>query len=294
MALYKKPANVRYVDMCIYVDENAYRTDLTEDEENKIFEYLFHIAKMLAYKAKYFNRNEYYDDFAVYLATNVYFRLKNPKQFEIDPETNEPKLSKIKSCLNYMKNVAYLRKIEFEQEFYSQTFSPVISEGDSVYYDTTYSFADKLAEVADEINMVEFDICLGEICKTIKNFLKKIPYKSNTTTWTNIYLSCLLTFLSTLTLSNKSIEHINNLKFDINNRPRALEKLYSDNPENFVILYHLDKNMRDYIWILVQELKHLISKDLSLSLHTYIPTTSMMNALAIADINLDEYTEYGE
>lgn len=292
--MYKKPANIKYTDMCIYIDRNVYRDDLTEAEENKIFEYLFHIAKMLAYKAKYFTRTEYYDDFAVYFATSVYFRLKNKKQFEIDEETNEPKLTKIKSCLNYMKNVAYLRKIEFEQEFYSQTFSPVLTDGDDVIYDTKYSFADKLAEVSDEISAVEFDICLGEICKTTRNFLKRIPYKQGTITWMNIYLSCLLTMLSTLTLSNRSIEHINNLKFDINNRPRALEKLYSDNPQSFVILYHLDKSMQDYIWILVQEIKHIMSKDLSLSLHTYIPTTSMLNALAIADINLEEYNDYGD
>ena len=91
---------MKYTDMCIYIDKNVYRDDLTEDETNTIFEYLFHIAKMLAYKAKYFNKAEYYDDFALYFASSVYFRLTNKKQFEIEPETNEPKLTQVKSVLN--------------------------------------------------------------------------------------------------------------------------------------------------------------------------------------------------
>jgi len=291
--LFKKPNNVRYVDMCIYIDNNIYRDNLTEEEQNTIYEYLYHLANMLARKANYFNQSQYYEDFAAYFASNVYFRLTNPKQFQIDPETGEPKLTKIKSVLNYMKNVLYLRKIEFEQEFYSQVLSPSM-EDTVVTYDMQYTFADKLSESIEDISSLDFDLCLSDICKTAKNFLKRIPYKTNKTVWNNIYLSCLLTLLNILTLPNKTIERINNLKYDIHNRPKAVDNLYKDSPENLVILYHLDDSMRDYIWVLVQEIRHLMAKDLSLTLKTYVPVTSTMNAMALADINLEEYNNYGD
>lgn len=292
--LFKKPNNLKYTDMCIYIDNNIYRTDLSEDEENLIFEYLYHIANMLARKANYFNNKEYYDDFAIYFASSIYFRLKSPKQFEIDPETNDYKLTRIKSVLNYMKNVIHLRKIEFEQEVYSQTLSPTIGKDEDVEYALNYTFADKLSESIEDISAVDFELCLNNICLTTKNFLKRIPYRTNSVTWYNIYLSCLLTLLNIFTLSNKTITRINNLKYDIHNRPRAIDSLFKDSPENYVILYHIDKSMQDYIWILTQEIKHLLAKDLSLTLHNYMPVSSALNAIALADINLEEYTEYGD
>lgn len=294
MALFKKPNHLKYTELCMYIDENVYRDDLTTEEENTIFEYLYHIANMLARKGGYFSRSEYYEDFAAYFASSVYFRLRNPKQYIIDPKTNEPKLSKIKSVLNYMKNVAYLRKMEFEQEFYSQALSPALNESDDVEYALNYTFSDKLSESIEDITAVDFELCLNDICLTTKNFLKKIPYKTNPVVWNNIYLSCLLTLINNLTLSNKTIARIDNLKYDIRNRPRAVDNLFKDSPENYVILYHLDKSMRDYIWILTQEVKHLIAKDLSLSLHNYIPVSTSLNTIALADINLEEYSDYGD
>ena len=293
-ALFKKPSNMKYTDMCIFIDNNVYRDDLTEEEENLIFEYLYHIIKMLAYKAKYFNKAEYYEDFAVYLATDMYFRLKNPKQFQFDEETGEWKLTKIKSCLNYIKHIISGRKKEFTDQIFSQIYTQAPDEENPPVYDMNYSFGDKLSEALEEINLVDFDLCLGNICATTKNFLKQIPYKSNPKVWYNIYLSCILTLLNNLTLSNKTKERIANLKYDIKNRPHAVDNLFLGSSESTVILYHLNKSMQDYIWILVQEIKHLMAKDLSLTLHTQVPLPSAVNAIALADINLEEYMGYND
>jgi len=291
MALFTKPHKVKYTDMCIYIDNNAYRDDLTEDEENLIFEYLYHIANMLARNAKYFNRSDYYEDFAIYFATSIFLRYRNPKQYQTDPDTGETKLPKIKSVLNYMKTVVYPRKVEFEQKFYSQIFSNQ-DECEDVVYNTNFTFSDRLSQSIESISMSEFSMCLGDICKTTRRFLKCIPYRTNKVVWNNIYLSCLLTLLNIITISNRDMERVSELKRDI--QERTYLNLYKDTPENSVILYHLDSNMRDYIWILVQEIKHVIAKDLSFSLHTYVPATSSLNAIALADINIEEYNNYGE
>lgn len=289
---YKKPKDVRYVDMAIWIDHNAYKEDITEDDDLQLFEYLFHIARMLAVKSGYFRRTEYFDDFGTFFATWMFMRYKNVKQYEIDELTGEPKLEKVRSCLNYMKGVLYARKVEFEQKFYSQAFSPAVQEGEEVEYATNYTFADKLSETIDDINSREFDICLGQVCKTMRAFLKQIPYRYNSIIWNNIYLSCLLTFLNTITLSKRERHRVMNLKKDIQNRPRALNGLYNLEPEKAVILYHLEPSMQDYIWILVQELKHTIAKDLSLTLKTYVPFNSSLNLIALADINLEDFDYY--
>jgi hypothetical protein len=90
----------------------VYREDLSEDEDKLIFEYLYHLIEMLAYKAKFFSRYQYYEDFALYAASDIFIRLKNPKQFEYDGNGN-PKLKKIKSILNYIKAVLYAKKVDF-------------------------------------------------------------------------------------------------------------------------------------------------------------------------------------
>lgn len=164
--------------MCIYIDNNVYREDLTDAENTLIFEYLAQIVNMLAHKYKYFNKNAYYEDFALYMATELYLRLKNPKQFKFD-KNGKPQLPRIKSILNYAKKTLYPRKVDFEQKHYSQVLSPK-SSNDGAEYQIDYSFSDKLIETVDDMRLSDFNMYLEDITKTLKAFLKKIPYKYGT------------------------------------------------------------------------------------------------------------------
>lgn len=69
------------------------------------------IAYMLACKRRFFNKESLYDDFSHFMATNVFIRMSTPRQFL--PEDDPKYLSPIKSCLNYMKQIIYVRKCEF-------------------------------------------------------------------------------------------------------------------------------------------------------------------------------------
>ena len=42
-----------------------------------------------------------------------------------------------------------------------------------------------------------------------------------------------------------------------------IDKLYKKERENCIILYHLDDSMKDYITVLVNEIRHLVAQDLS-------------------------------
>ena len=62
MIIFEKPKDLKYTDMSIWIDANAY---LPNCDDNKLYEYLYHITKMLAYKARYFKTSDMYEDFCL-------------------------------------------------------------------------------------------------------------------------------------------------------------------------------------------------------------------------------------
>ena len=275
--IYTRSKDISYSQMCIWIDENAYTEGC---DQEKVFEYLYHIALMLAKKNKYFNNTRDYEDFAIYMASHTFFRLTNPKQYQYC-DTGEPKMTKIKSVLNYMKSTLYPRKVDYQQQYYAQTQVTV----DDSNYISEYSFADKLNDTVDELTAKDFEICLQDIIKTAKAFLYRIPYTKNSAEWMNIYVSCLLTFLNSITLDNSDIERINKFKRNMLSKDKFYIDLYKNKAENSVILFHLPDSMQDYIEVLVRELKRAIASDLSFSLNTYIPSNSGLSLLALYALN---------
>lgn len=280
--LYEKPKDVRYTDMAMYIDSHIYSGDYDED---LVFIYLYHLAYMLARNNKWFKKADYYDNYAVYTATRVYMRLINPKQYELK-ENGEPKMSKLKSCLNYMKMVAYPCKVDFEQMEYGQTL--VESETDE--YSMQYTFAAQLSDSIDKMNLVEFNYCLGDIIKTARNYIDKIPYRTQSKKWENIYLSCLLTYLNSITLKNKDISRIQGLK-NKKNAIYSLEDLYAEEIKDSVILYHLNDNMHDYIYVLTKCMRKAMANDLSYILHTYVPSNSNMQNLIFNELTGEQMNQ---
>lgn len=275
--IFVKPEDVRYVDMCIWVDENAY-TDNCDDE--KLFEYLYHLAVMLAHKGKFFKKSKDYEDFAIYMASQTYFRLKNPKQFQLKADGSY-RMKKVKSVLNYMKSTIYPRKVDFQQQYYTQT--NVIT--DSTDYSTEYSFADKLTNSIDALTAKEFELCLDDVVQTCKAVISSIPHEKSTAEWYNIYVSCLLTFLNSITLTNFDINRIRKYSKNTSNKLDSLVSLYKEESNQPPILFHLDENMSDYIMVLVRKMKRAIAGDLSHNLHTYIPSNQGMELLALSNLN---------
>ena len=101
--MYEKPKDIRYTDMCIYIDTHIYTDSY---DESLVYQYLYHLLLMIASKSKLFNRSCYYDDFAIFGATRLYLRLTNKKQFEVDA-SGTPRMKKIRSILNYIHKVIY-------------------------------------------------------------------------------------------------------------------------------------------------------------------------------------------
>lgn len=274
--IYKKPKDITYTEMAMYIDEHVYEENSNDE---LIFEYIYHLAMMLAYKQHYFSKYEYYEDFAVFAATSVFMRLKNKKQYELD-SSGRPKMTKIKSVLNYLKVVLYPKKVDFEQNYYSQ----LISSPDVPDEKTHFALDTLMSQTVDDLNIAQFNLCLNDVANTCKRTIRDIPFKKNKANWNNIYLSCLLTFISNLTLSEKNKERIKLLGKTFFLRPDILESMYKEESID-VILYHIDSHLKDYIKVLTNKMKHTLAKDLSLSLHEYISSDGNVKNILLAQID---------
>ena len=261
---YSKPY-MRYVDMAKYIDDNAYEEDCNH---SLIYEYIYHLANMLAHKSKFFKTSDTYDYFSLYCANRFFLKLSMTRD------------NRIKSCLNYLKKVLYFYKVDFEQENYAQ----VISENSDDICEE--SLRDKINKTVDTIHIVEFEASLHNICDTIKGFLKNIEYKQSDPMWHKIYMSCLLSFLSSITLSNKNKERLSHLDDIGMCKDYLLEDLLAE--ENDIILYHIDSSMYNYIRVLLNRIKHLIALDLCSNCKSYISSSANMKSLLLDSLECGE------
>lgn len=255
---YNKPQDVTYTDMCIYIDENVYKSS---HNEYLVYEYLYHIVLMLARKASLFSHNKYYDGFAIFGATRIYRRLTNKKQFEFDSE-GIPRMHKIKSVLNYAKTILYPLKVDFEQEEYCQNLSK------EAYAEAEYNYNNVIKSSLNDINIVDFSYTMQDVGKTCEKFLSTIPYSKDSKEWMNIYVSVMLTFMNYVTLRNKFVRRIEHLQSTLRLKDTHIEGFFKDERNSAPILFHLDSSMSNYITVLARQLKHIVAKDLSSILNT--------------------------
>lgn len=267
---FEKP-NVRYVDMCIYIDEHIYNGDYSEE---LVYQYLFHIILMLTLKRDYFNTKHDREDFSLFAASHYYMRLTDERQFGDNP-TIEP----IKSILNYVAKTLFAIRQKYCAQY---VFDKEIPTGEIVDVDKD-AFSIYAQHKLDTVDRVEFNGCLGVANDFIKEYLKDIPYPQGTTEWNNIYISCMLSFLNSITLRNNDIKRIDNFKRPNSFNDTLLTKLYIKERYSSTILYHLDDSMYNYVTVLTNKIRHRLSKELSQSLHSYTPTHITMKNLLMSN-----------
>lgn len=276
--LFTKPKNLKYTDLCIWIDANAYKSDC---DDEKLYEYLYIIVHMLAVKGGYGKSPEEFDEFSMRAANRLYFRLRSDRQYV--PNAKGQTIPKVKSILNYAKHVIGPLYIDFKKEN-----SDYIQVDDVPYIDTDLSFGYWIDETVDNLTRIEFESCLKSIDKIIKKHLSKIPRKTNCAEWDNIYLSCLLSFLNLITFSKKIKKRLQAIKDRVYNVPEILQKIYYKQNQECVVLFHLPDEMNLYIKILVNQLKHIIAQELGEDLHTYLPTQATIENLMSSTITSED------
>lgn len=269
---FQKPKNLTYVDMCKYVDSKVPQDSLTDDEASLCYEYLYHIIYMLAIKQRYFHKEEYYDEFAITLAGDVFHRLfTHPKLTEVD-DNGQPLMPKLKSCLNYIKAILYGRKVAFEQKSYSQKYLDMTELNDE-YSPIATSF-EYMRENLSFTPKTHVTLYLESISKTVRLYLEThCPYRNQHLIFKNIYLSCMLSILNGIILTPNDYEGLTEKYVTQDAKIRYLYKVYKYNKDNCVCLYHLPQYFKNYITVVVRqiftvigdEIKELCREDISIS-----------------------------
>lgn len=271
---YTKPLDVTYTQMAIWIDEHVYSDDV---DEALLYEYLYHLSNMLASQASYFSTALEYDHFALYSASRLFQRLYNPKQFEVDDHC-QPKMKQIKSILNYIKKVIYPYKVDFEMEFRIENkHLDVIQAG-------SFDLGSHMIETASLFDRLEFSVSLDSVSAIVRSHLQRIPKRKNSSEWTNIYLSCMLTLLDSITLTRSMLSRYDALKLK---KEEYLDRVYKELRYQKPILYHLPSSMSNYIRVLVNELRHVLASELSWKNDCYIPADASMKSLICTSLELE-------
>lgn len=272
---YTKPSDVTYTQMAIWIDEHVYTSDV---DESLLYEYLYHLSNMLAGQASYFSTALEYDHFSLYSASRLFQRLYNPKQFELD-ENNQPRMKQIKSILNYIKKVIYPYKVDFEMEFKIEDKNmDVIQVG-------SFDLGSHMIEAASLFDRLEFSVSIESVASIVRSHLRKIPKRKNSAEWSNIYLSCMLTLLDSITLTRTMMSKYESLKLK---KDEYLDSVYEELRYQEPILYHLPDSMSNYIRVLVNELRHVLASELSWKTDCYIPADASMKSLICTSLDLED------
>lgn len=232
--LWKKPANMKFTDLCIFIDQNVpniVNPGENPELENTIYNYLWLLVKALAIKKRMFTDFKDYDMYAFYAANRLFFALRK-NQINQGKTIKGKVIRPIKSCLNYTKALLYPMKIEYQRESFKEIIDAefVSKKFDAfTYKEQLKNKARSQSEVSQHFKELvqELFIQSGTILDKI---LQKSPFNKATPEYQNLKISILLT----------SIQILKNKK-----------KL--DAVPQSIILWHLPKSMTNYTKILLKE-----------------------------------------
>lgn len=264
---YNKPPNMTFTAMAIYFDNNIYTSDR---DDNILYQYLYHICYMLACKLRYFRDYEDYDEFALYASAKIYLRYSSKDVCE-----STPLEKRYISILNYTKAVMYPLKVDYQRETYAQTYD----------YKKEYK-AENFVNLTKESIQKDYSEGLYEsvidalklLPKIIKKIVKETPYRNDVLMSKKLYMSCLLTFINSMTLSNKKIEKIKRKK-DINKKEDLFLKNLQREKQDAVMTWHLDDSFKDYISVLTNKIRREINNDINDIQISYSLSDSELNGI---------------
>lgn len=241
--LFKKPKDVRYTDMCIWIDNNFYKPDC---DYNQAYTYMWLLAYMLACKARYFNTKRDYEEYSSLLAYSTYQRM-------IDPDK-----TRIKSVLNYMKSIMYFRKGLYESQRHQEVINPEYDEAwdPAKYVDNCRSALEKSNH--DRVEMCVCDI-ISELPCQIKKYIPKV-YRSDKEVYNNIYKSCLLSLINKFTLPNISNDYLMSHLEDSPNFDEV--KYYRKHLDEHIILWHLPESLEAVVMVIINKVSRWLINEI--------------------------------
>ena len=244
--------------MAQWVDSNYFLESCNKDT---LCQYLYHLLFIKAQQFKLFTDIDQTDDFVLFCVSKLLVRLNNKEEITV------------KSISNYIKNVIYPWRNEYIQQFCS-------SESNCIEDFDVTDFADYLVDTTSENDFRSYECDRISIDNIIRRHLKKIPVKIRSCEWSNIYASCLLTLYdrikTAVVLANKESIDKDSALFN-----RVVRQLKTKPP----ILFHIPETMSNYISVLVNELVHAVSADISYTTKSAVSISDCYKSLVTAANN---------
>ena len=232
--LFKKPSNMRYTEICMFIDENAPKIANPGENpelENLIYNYLWLLVKALAIKKCMFQNFEDYDMYSYYAAKRLFFAIRK-NQINQGKVIKGKLIKPIKSCLNYTKALLYPMKLEYQQESFREVIEEefVSKKFDAfIYKEQLKTQARESSGVDDQFRTYIYE-AMTQHGRLLDEILQNSPFNNSTPEYRNLKISVLLTSIQILKTKNKLVA----------------------NPQS-VILWHLPKSMANYAKIVLKE-----------------------------------------
>lgn len=207
---YHKPANMKYTDMCIFIDQHMPETVNNGEYpyiESKIFEYLYHIIYALACKQNFFKNFDDYDTFSMYGASELFLSMRN-KQRNAGKIVRGKEVVPVKSCLNFIKSVLFPLKVNYQRNSFASILNPELNQSTDRIEETikanvrsNYSFS-----LEDDLNDMS-----NQLPSIVRKVIKETPYRLDPLMCSRLTISCMLTFINDVTLSGTKRNKVRSL-----------------------------------------------------------------------------------
>ena len=236
----RKPANMKYTDLCIYIDSTMYERDednnpialreLTPEEVEKVYNYLYNLIYALSVKKKLFTNKFDYDAFCLESAGAIYMRLRRANQnFDVDAKQNKA----IKSIRNYIDGALGFMAITWRQSNYLDIINPEYDSFDAVNGVQGYVL-NQATKTYDENKATAYQ----ELIKNLPSYIIKSAdnsiFKNNKLARHQLILSEYLSLCNCLSLTYKQHKYSENKQKDkilaqLKERD-TFTKVFSSNP----------------------------------------------------------------
>lgn len=241
--LWKKPANIKYTEMCQYIDANVpiiANAGQSPEVEDRVYNWLWLLVKALAIKKRLFDSFSDYDPYCFYAAERLFFALR--KNYLNQGKVIKGKeIRPIKSCLNYTKKLLYPMKIEYQRQSYQTVIS---EEWVSKKFDA-FQFKEQLKEDARSAHQVSnnFWIYTKDIIRhsssILDDVLKRSPFNKDSIDYKYLKITILL-----------------NCYISIKNKGKL-----DDNPLT-IIMWKLPKSMANYVRVWLREFYAALKREI--------------------------------
>ena len=204
-----KPWNMKYTDLCIYIDKTIYERDqdnnptalrkLTNDEIDNVYTYLYNVIYALSVKKRLFTQKADYDAFCLEAAGDIFMRLEKPDQdFTYQSKHNKP----IKSVLNYIKGALGFMSITWRNTNYASILNLEYDSQEKVDGVKSYAYSQASAQYEEQKTKAYQDV-IEKLPSYLEQALKVSIFNKNKLKKHEILLSQYLSLSNCLTLENK-------------------------------------------------------------------------------------------